>query len=165
MIKEILILLWILIIPLVITIRRLCRTYTTILPQQEQIISKEKKSELIEIIVRICCLVLIMPFLFIIGEIREQLPVVFSVSDMLRGLLAGEIIIVDLAMFVFYFDLEKDKQKAGYAFLFVVINFWTSALWAIRGELSLTVLWISVIAYFAFGLERIVSYYLEKGKS
>ena len=164
MIKEILILLWILIIPLVITIRRLCRTYTTILPQQEQIISKEKKSELIEIIVRICCLVLIMPFLFIIGEIREQLPVVFSVSDMLRGLLAGEIIIVDLAMFVFYFDLEKDKQKAGYAFLFVVINFWTSALWAIRGELSLTVLWISVIAYFAFGLERIVSY-LEKGKS
>ena len=135
MIKEILFLLWILIIPLIITIRRLFRAYTTILPQKKLTLSKEKKSELTEIIVRICCLMLIMPFLFIMGEIHEQLPVVFSVSDMLRGLLAGEIIIVDLAMFVFYFDLEKDMQKAGYTFLFVVINFWTSALWAIRGEL------------------------------
>ena len=161
MIRDILILLWILIIPLGITVRRLFQKYTTILQQQK--LSKEKKSDLIDVIIRISIPIFVVVLGFIAEIKREGLSI--SLSDILRGILAGEIIAVDLVMVVFYFDLEKNIQKKIYTFLFVIINFWTSALWAIRGELSLTVLWISVIAYFAFGSERIISYYLEKGKN
>ena len=163
MIKEILVLLWILIIPLGMTVRRLYQTYAKILPQQKQIILEDKKSELVDVIIKISMPMLLIPLGFISENAKLGLSV--SLSDILRGILSGEIIIVDLAMVVFYFELENSIVKKFFTFLFVIINFWISALWAIRGELSLTVLWISVIAYFAFGVERIVSYYLEKGKS
>ena len=150
MIKEILILLWILIIPLVITVRRLFQTYTAILPQQKRTLSKEKELELIDVIKKISIPLFYVPFAFISDMHEEGLSI--SLSDILKGFLAGEIIVVDLAMIAFYFELEKNILKKIFTFLCVVINFWISALWAIRGELSLKVLWISVIAYFVFGL-------------
>lgn len=161
MIKELLILLWILIIPLAIAIRQLFQKYTSFLAHKENFsLSKKQNSELWEVIERLSIIIVIVPFCMI-SKSNEP----FSQYNILTGILAGEVIAFDLAVVAFYFELEKNFLKKLFMFLFTFINFWTNALLVTQGRLSLMFLWISVITYLIFGINCIASYYLKKGKT
>lgn len=161
MIREILILLWILVIPLAITTRQLFQKYTSFLAHKENFsLSKKQSSELWGVIEHLFIIIIIVPFC-IISESKEP----FSQYNVLTGILAGEVIAFDLAVLAFHFEVEKNFLKKLFMFLFTFINFWTNALLVIQRQLSLTILWISVVAYLIFGINSITSRYLERGKT
>ena len=165
MIKEILILLWILIIPLVISIYQIARLFYGIFESSKKDIQSTHSYMRFElygflyVLKKMSGVIIFIPLAMIF---RSGMP--FTKITILTGLLAGEIIAFDLMTLAFYFDSEKNILKKFFVFLFVFTNFWISALWAMQGELSLTVLWTSVLSYPIFGLAHILPYFLYKGK-
>ena len=153
MIKEILILLWILIIPLMISFSKMIRLIqASSLVEKKKLISlsHHKKYELSQTLIKVSALMFVVSV-----EAGAQF-------GLLKGILAGEVIVCDLMTLAFYFDWEKSVSKRIFTFLFVFINFWISALWAIQGQLSQTVLWVSVLSYPIFGLSYILPYFLKE---
>lgn len=159
MIKEILTLLWILVIPIVVAVYQMTQSSKeplAILPSKQTYV----RVGLFEVLKKMFGVIIFIPFAIIF---YSGAP--FTETTILTGLLVGEIIAFDLMTVAFYFELEHNTSKRFYTFLFVFINFWISILWAIQEQLSLKVLWISIMIYLIFGLKHILSFFCgEKSK-
>ena len=165
--KDIVFLLWVLIIPLFVMVEpllhKIFHKQHNLLPHKENMsFSKEELDEVWEVLFRFAGVLVVVPFFLITASHEEHMPV--STSDVLIFILIAEMLAFDFMTIVFYFKQEKSLEKKFLSFAFAFINFWTGVVWAIQGQIALVYLISSVICYPLFGLNYICSYYFRKGR-
>jgi len=165
--KDIVFLLWVLIIPLFVMAKpllyKIFNKQQNLLPKKEKVtFSKEELDEIWEVLFRFAGVLVVVPFFLITAFHGEHMPV--SASDVLIFILIAEMLAFDFMTIVFYFKQEKSLEKKFLSFAFAFINFWTGVVWAIQGQIALAYLISSVICYPLFGLDYVCSYYLRKGR-
>ena len=149
---QIFILLWILLLPLSVSVYQ-ATTHKgfSLVPKQKKAISRRKREQIATVIIYMSV---------VIGSV--WMAAAEETGSGKIAILLGEMVVFDFAVLAFYFKEEDNLLKKILVFLLAYANLWTSAYWAITEKLSPLVLWTCLLSYPIFGFKHVFSYCLQQ---